>query len=467
MDRLSVLEAEINKKIAVDEKSGGVIQGWSPNNVRRLFIGADKAIIQYFMTGGKYGRLYEIISLNHDFGSLTNQLMQEPAKFRSILNVLVKGRVCSSVEEIFFCSEGYPAEVLRQDMSLVQLASSQEKAESRFVRLRHVSRVDMTLEQLWAVNQADEEAKRGTSLFLDAVRAQGIQVHSVYEAHKDSWWNHTSLRPRFYPFEVKLGEYFEKVKEKKEYLVSLDKERATQRARFVKTYNTVFPQLTPFVDAVEHVTETSATIYEGLSFLDRVEWGSSFDRWKFFLAVRKFVQTGHPDLFRRIRGVDFSILRSLGNDTDRVGETVNSFDTLSKVADFVWRVLGESEVSSYVQASKKLDEREGLNTIKEFYFKVYRYMVNLLYLTLAKRMSRNSVAYAQYELDKVPNKQDIQTLKVTRGIVEFCNLHTEPGVSSECFKVAGMQLVKEEEFEIKDADRAIQVLLASMIKQEG
>ena len=66
MSRFDVIEKEINKGVKVDEKSNVVIQGWSPNNVRRLIVGVDFVVVQYFVKCGKYGKLVEVIPLAKD-----------------------------------------------------------------------------------------------------------------------------------------------------------------------------------------------------------------------------------------------------------------------------------------------------------------------------------------------------------------------------------------------------------------
>lgn len=464
MERIAALEKEINKGISVDEKSGVSITGWSPNNVRRLFIGSDKAIIQYFMTGGKYNRLYEVVSLNHDFATLQEQLVREPNKFRSILSVLVKGRVCSSVEEIFFCSPGYHPEVLRRDMSMGLLSSSREKAEGRFVRLRHISKVDISVDQLWAINQVDENAKRGTQLYLDAVKLQGVRVESAYEAHKDAWWKQTSLRPRFYPFEVKLGEYFDKVREKKEQLEKYDMERTRQLERFKKAYDNVFPVSRWVIKTTNELQGKMDKLTSSLGLLDRVEWALHMQPDYVFKYMRKHFEETQPEFYKDLRGIDFKVLRSLAMESDKEGITQTADADVHLSERLISMLLSNSAGSSdaYVQGSHKLEEYEALKTIKIFYGKAFRFLLHILYMSFASKLSRNSLKFADYELSLSPNKEELAQLTYTRTITEFANRYLPPNTASECFGVAGFTLVTEEEFSISSATQSMYVLLEAM-----
>ena len=59
--RFETLRKEINRGLKVDEKSGVVIRDWSPNNVRRLIIGTDCAVVCYHVTGGKFSSLVKFL----------------------------------------------------------------------------------------------------------------------------------------------------------------------------------------------------------------------------------------------------------------------------------------------------------------------------------------------------------------------------------------------------------------------
>src|SRR5690606_27639485 len=131
--------ATIERKRLSSNEPKPIIHEWSPNNFRRLIVGFDWAVIQHFVTSQRSHTLIERVDLRTVCMKDMELIASEPQKYKSILSSIISGRVLSSLEEIVFCTEGYPERMLSYDTFLKDLLDGNTSYTTRFPRLRHIS----------------------------------------------------------------------------------------------------------------------------------------------------------------------------------------------------------------------------------------------------------------------------------------------------------------------------------------
>jgi len=278
--RVGILENTINKGIAIDEKTNVSIPDWSPNNVRRLIIGVDKALVQYFVVYGKYKKIFDFVDYSGVVAKDLECVLNPRGRYTSILKALVNGRICSSVEEIIICAEEYPKNMLELDIDYGALVGgnyhdTDEKMRNRFVRLKHIAVVNNSLDVVLDVIRSAD--KTNNSLMLDVIRGAGKSCKIVYSGH-ENWWSGTFLRGNIYGMDADGGvleKYFSRIKSDAEVVDRAKRLDALELKEFSelvdKNYDMLNTMLVGVLDTVNKMRE----VVEKSSVVDRVQWANT------------------------------------------------------------------------------------------------------------------------------------------------------------------------------------------------
>lgn len=278
MSRFEILEKEINKNLQIDTKSNEVIRGWSPNNVRRLVIGYNVAIVQYFATGGKYARRVEVISLDKGVKATEEEMRAGTYNPVPLLTVLTKGRICSSIEEIIFCVKDYPNQFLVLDADVHTLVKSNTSLESRFPRLRYVYLTSLDIK---VVGDLLVKSVGGGELLHDEIKKSNGEIKIISSTNKDTWFKGTALRPKYYPMDEEvLKGYFEKVQLKREQderneklkqLSSVEEDQLKMRVV------SVCAKLDTTFNYYRKVNASADKVFKTSTIIQRAEWSKYLD----------------------------------------------------------------------------------------------------------------------------------------------------------------------------------------------
>lgn len=211
----------------VNLQQEGVIAKWSPNNLRRIFISPDGIILQYFTTSEAHtSRLVQPVVFKD------NRRCQEcfyDEKYKPIVSMLVGKRICSCLEEIIYLTRSTSGRQLPESELRLQELVERSKVQSnetellknisdRFVRLRALIFMDLTMQELTSDPEFSKNIKNGAFLFADDDYFRGKAV-KIYDIHENDWWQHTRLRPQYYSLDAEgspLSSYFNKVREIKQ-----------------------------------------------------------------------------------------------------------------------------------------------------------------------------------------------------------------------------------------------------------
>lgn len=236
--------SKFTEGVNLDNSSNNFVTGWSPNNLRRIFISPDGVILQYFTTSGaKVNRLVQPVLFKDD-----RKCMEcfYDEKYKPIVSMLVGKRICSSLEEIIYLTASVHGRQLPERELMLQELVERSKVQSneaellknisdRFVRLRALIFLNITMKELTSLQQFSSNIKNGAFMFADDEYFRGTAV-KIYDLHKNDWWKHTRLRPQYYSLDAEgtsLTSYFEKVREiksseEKENKLSSIKEKAAE-----------------------------------------------------------------------------------------------------------------------------------------------------------------------------------------------------------------------------------------------
>lgn len=444
MERLRLLKNKINKGIAVDEKVNTLITNWSPNNVRRLVIGFNFAIVQYYVTGGKYKKLIEIVDFRKVLQKESEYLQgQNIMKYKSILTALVDGRICSSVEEIIFSANKYPQQLLNIDTDLSKLASDAEKLENRFVRLRQVSIVNLPEESIIFLLQ---QAKAPGMLVLDVLKERGTDFKLIYESHKDNWWRGTNLRSKWYSMDNEggpLSNYFNKLKDKME---EEERQRKLDEIDSKKSRELIENAIPPLVVMITHVKSLmtkSENVYKNSSIIDKAEWSHVLMKESIYKAIN--IQVAKDIIFvERIRRIDFDKLINACKEYDLGDETVGA---LTYIRGVIFEGILSKNQNEFLSIKNKLDIQGSIQNLQKITAKIINSEVNIAYVALLKFLSRNTLKYVTFYYDQI--KMYLGTLKYTRAIAEYCNTRLKDMSTRGILEKIKVDLLEVEAFGIQ------------------
>lgn len=165
MNRHNRLQKEITQRLNISDRTGDIIPNWTPNNVKSLVIGVDKIWVRYHVTGGKFTKLNGVVPMDDAPAKDAALLASEKFDmYKPVLKALLNPRVCSAIEEIVFCTEGYPRDILALDTDLTVLLKSNMAYDlksllGRFPRLRSVTQTPASYDDFLALysNSSKEE----------------------------------------------------------------------------------------------------------------------------------------------------------------------------------------------------------------------------------------------------------------------------------------------------------------------
>jgi hypothetical protein len=475
MTRAKQLEKEINKGIIPDEKSNTLINNWSPNNVRRLIIGIDYTIVQYFVTGGKYKKLIEVLNFKNSIENEMQKDKSEPQKQTSILEVLTKGRICSSIEEIVFCTVNYPKELLDIDSNIAHLKGSAASIEYKFPRLRHVSLVNSTVE---TVSEFARGTKEADKLLLDVLNSKGLGCKVVYEAHKEDWWRGMARRPKYYSLDADGGtlhNYFETLLSSMEGREKQNKLAQTYTEENTKALNSFLPTIKVLLSKNKTLLDNSMSIFDNATTLDKVEWASFLTTSNVCKGIKQELERLEKNQVSNIKEKDkgdkvvvetfIQEIRRINYDEliTLIGEINQDNDAIEQVLwlkDLVFNQIFKGSQNEYLRSSNKATVLASLKTISKLATYLIGLQVNIVYLTLIKYLTRVSVEYVDLYASKLSEGQGISGLNYTRSTVEYCNLYTD-GVARTALDKAGLVEVLSEDFKLPvNYNECSRVLLA-------
>jgi hypothetical protein len=444
--RFQVLEQAINKGVtSIERKTTNIndkivpIEDWSPNNFRRLIIGFDWACIQHFITSPRSRTLIEKVDLRTVAPKDAELISADANKYKPILNVLTSGRILSSVEEIVFCTKGYPANLLSADYDLRRLITGTTTLENRFPRLRHLSQVPCGVEDLWLLLKETEPKGK---LLLDAMKDAKIPCASLLEPHVSDWWVGTMFRPKYYVMDGdKLVKYFDSVKsdfeasERVEKLESLsaDKDKAAIE-KWVSAANNVFNWCYDLFDKTQEVFDNS-------SIVSKAEWSMYFQAQNMHKGIRLDLLK-NEELVTSARRIDFDKIVRVMRDNN-IDETITRKILRFKDVLFV-QILSNEE--AYKLESNKDTLATSLLTLQKVVGTVLNLEVNIVYLTFVKYLTRNTVEFAPFFYEKLGMESTPVTY--TRSIVEYCNNQMVTGVAKDALDLIGATEVLVDQFRL-------------------
>jgi hypothetical protein len=318
MSRITKFEADFYRGIARKETTdsdGRIIpvNDWSANNVRRLYFHATGVLVQLYvgLPGMLSGQLIRNIKFNpSDLQEDVNVLQSQPGKFRSILSIVLSGRVMSSLEEIAILTAGYPEDLLKADLSSQVL--NELRSDTRFPRFIGVTKFDATpamLEQ--AVKERNVNLKDKTSTLATLATELGLPAVPYVSFDKPNWRTSTSLRPQFYKEDGENGKvkrYFDNLKAFYESQQKQADFKKVEDARLAELYDSLKKPLSQAEQFLLRVVPGMDDLVVKAPFLSRYEWANLLDQatrhYSFNLMLQDTTQI--PDDIRNdFKRIDF------------------------------------------------------------------------------------------------------------------------------------------------------------------
>lgn len=447
MGRLERLQKEITKNLNNGREVNDVIDGWSPNNLRRLLISPKVIIVEYHVTdSNKTKRLREIIDVEQDFKIELNKAMQDVNSYKSILSCLVNTkvgkstRVFSSIEEVIFFGN-YPEQLARLDRNLNLLVDKNKLAQgeplnellkARFIRLSNISIIN-SLDESAILELADKCKKFGSSITMLAKSSQVEGVKS-YVINPHDWWRGTYLRPKDYSMDEddsRLSNYFreniaklEEVKKKQEmdrkYEELVNKKQEEAKASLEEDVRASYKTLNVLCRKINDLIAMCEDIYDYTSKIDKVQWG-------FILSRGYIVEVTQKEIKRRkiiqskLEMCNFSLLRGLLTEYD-----LDSTD-IAKVSLFLTRDVKAipSKANDYKEFNREAFER----VIKW----LYTNLTNNCYMAFVKFVTKSGDrdTYMTYYVDKL----GVKSIIYSQDVLAFCNNNLKQNYAKKCFEV--------------------------------
>ena len=453
MYRFQTLEKEINKGIVVTEKANELIHNWSPNNVRRLAIGYEFVAVEYFRTGGKYGRAIEVVDMRKILNSDKSVLLQDAKKYKGLLGVLVEGRICSSIEEIIFCKDSnYPEPIFSKDFDLGVLQKGNTTLESRFVRLRHISVTNISVRDILPYMT---ETKNPLSLVLDKLLEDGKTIRTIVSQHEEDWMTGSSLRPKYYSMdETVLSQHFDKVREKHEIELRESKLKGINDKR---DKDALAKYLTPIKSMVKEsffIRDEADRIFTASSILSKAEWSNVLGYQNMIKGLRKGL-LANEKVVTDYRKIDFEGLEDLIRDNSENGEDLV---LLTDYLTFLQEVFTREE--NYKRESNQFDNLRSLEALGILAHKVLTAQVNMVYLSYVRFLTRNSLNHVNFFYDMLKGKAE--GLIFTRSVIAYCNTIISNEWSKKAFDKVGHREVTAEEFPLTAKLVNVKLLLQAL-----
>lgn len=187
-------------------------QYYSPNNIRRLYLSPDGAMVMYHVNAGK--GLRKTVSFN---GGMVQQC-EMCADYVPMLYVLSADRVCASIEEVVICQRGDNGAVLDQrEMDFMGLVKSYKGSGSdlkdtimnRYKRLHSFMVYSGSIKEFLASTGSYDSALRVLTDSEFVQRGCSVEIF-----HDNDWYKGYGSSAQFYMLDRQgspLNEHFKKV----------------------------------------------------------------------------------------------------------------------------------------------------------------------------------------------------------------------------------------------------------------
>lgn len=476
MGRLERLQKEITKNLNNGREVNDIIDGWSPNNLRRLLISPKVIIVEYHVTdNNKTKRLREIIDVEQDFKIELNKAMQDINSYKSILSCLVNTkvgkstRVFSSIEEVIFFGN-YPERLARLDRNLNILVDKNKLAQgeplnellkARFIRLSNISIIN-SLDESAILELADKCKKFGSSITMLAKSSQVEGVKS-YVINPHDWWRGTYLRPKDYSMDEedsRLSNYFrenidklEEVKKKQELEDKYNKIKAekhkAETEKNEKDLKILYKSINSISRDIVDMLTICNDIYDYSVKLDKVQWSG-------YLKTNNLDKLCSQDMLSRRFVVDSlnkfnaSALRQLLIDND--------LDTTMIV-----KVLNKMSLDLGV-IPKNSDSVPFDKVAVDRVFKAYlSSLSNVIYMVMLRHIMKTGTKdkALRFHIDKL----NILGLLYTQEIIEYSDRILKTTASRKCLEmIENSRIIDKSDFN-KDVKSSETIKILNCLKE--
>ncbi|HBG5344209.1 TPA: hypothetical protein KQG29_001573 [Clostridioides difficile] len=443
MNRYKILESEINKGILIDEKNNVLINNWTPNNVRRIIIGSSEALVQYYVTEGKYKEKIKLVKFGNKMECDVALLNKN--KYSSILKVLTSKRVLSSVEEIIFCTKDYNLALL--DIDINQWIFKERKSLStRFVRLHSISLVDCSvLDVASIINRTI-----GPEQLLISELNKKYKLNIVEKIHEYDWYLNTKLRDYWYSMDKeggKLERYFNSLKLKKEKEYKLNKLKNIEIKKLEKLWTSYGKNILFLVREINKCFNTMEKIFYELSYIEKFEWG----RYLNYQFTKKMLIDKYGDNLEKIRSIDISTLLEHINIDEKDSKDMLLFK------DILYnKILKNSEYKmEYKKMATEDSILEYLNLLNTILYKILFNSCNLAFISY---LTREGTKYIDYQIN-ILNIGNTFIEKYTKKDLELYNSYEDESKVHHVYKNLSAKLVKDKDCSIQERINIINNIL--------
>lgn len=419
--RFEILRKEINRGLKVEEKSGVMINDWTPNNVRRLIIGTDCAIVCYHVTGGKFTTLMKVVEFGTDSSAECFEYHQGEANIKPLLSVLVDGRICSCIEEIVFCTAGYDADMLRFDSDLSILLGNKKDVtastlHNRFPRLHSIYKVNDIVPNIW---EQVQNSKSASTLLYTTLVGAGVRVMDYNQVALD-WYKGSYLRPNLYTMDGPEGALARRFESVKAYYLNLEhnvKMAKAEAQKYAKTRENFLPLYSTYSRAFYSLYEGCNSVYNNCSLLEKATWGSFIVSKK---AAKLFRKENEGNIEKDWKYIDFNKLHTI------LLATNNSEESMSVDVSFLTLVYNLVEYGKFEMVKdipgdvKKREYRSVENSITLFKAIVNRLLniyIRLIFAALIKNVGVNGAKYAAVNYQRLTTV-DASKVVYHRGMID-------------------------------------------------
>lgn len=458
-----VLRKELLKGQDLREASK-VFSDWTPNNLRRLVIGEQYIVLEYYVTGKLYPRRTKVIKQGK-YG--------EGARFTDILKELIKHRVFSSVEEIVFaCSAGGVAYNDVKSRDIVQLLSDKnlktrtdrvDVLSSRFVRLRSIS---LTTQSAQEVAGLMNDCKEDESLY-EVMLAQGYNPESLYAMEKP-WYEGTYFRPTLYLMDEEGSALYKRITRQKERLQSKERKARLESIKVREQHlakekgKGLLKQILLLYSDLEKASKTLNTRYKEYNNYQKMSWGTEFEIKEFNKSViKKLREVQLAGNLRTNTNINYKDLAS------NYG-TYAGLEQLSAMLSYVKVVLQQVREGVPKQKEQRyLTDKEAIELLKRVMIIIFQRHYVRLYGAVAVFVLRTYI----YNVDKykyVTYVDGFDKLKLMDGLIEdigsvMRSIEARPYVK-EAFKILGINIVPVSELTLSDIRHGADVGLAMVLQ---
>ena len=275
MTRYDKLMKAISGGYDLKVKSNTRFNDWSPHNIRRLIIGMDMAIIQYHVTTPKQTKLHQVVDYSLSLEEDMRIAHETANQLKSLVGVLVDGRICSAIEEIVFCIAGYDNILLNIDYDMGKLIPRDGNIENRFPRLAKVYKVNARVGQIESIVR--ESADDHMSLLLPKLQKAGVPCQVTQDCNKEWYYGNTKFwNSTIYALDAEGSPLYRRLQKiGDDYKANIEKMKRQETAdnRDQKIVADRANLLKDMLDTCETVANIEANIIKNLGYVNKVQYG--------------------------------------------------------------------------------------------------------------------------------------------------------------------------------------------------